>query len=156
MNITRRENMPMSAYRPSAIDQQFSRLAESMFNDMLTQFLPYGGQESNGIAGPRMDVIETDKSFNLEAEMPGVRKEDVKIAIDNRRITIEAEVKRESEQKDGENVVHAERTIRRFARSITLPADVDDTAAQARLENGVLMLTLPKKEAAQPKKVTVQ
>lgn len=159
MSIIRREGSSLAPYRPVSLDNQFGRLAESMFEDMISQFLPFSaqaGQGQEGIAGPRLNVVETDKSFQLEAEMPGVKKEDLKIAIDNRRVTIEAEVKRESEQKEGENVVYAERSTRRFARSITLPVDVADDGAQARLENGVLILTLPKKEPAQPKKISVQ
>jgi HSP20 family protein len=159
MNITRRQGSPLSTYRPASIDNQFGRLAENMFEDLVSRFLPYSGlseQEQDGTAGPRMNVVETDKAFELEAEMPGVKKEDLRISIDNRRVMIEADVKRESEQKEGENIVYAERTARRYVRNITLPADVDDAAAQAKLENGVLMLTLPKKEPAQPKKITVQ
>jgi len=159
MAIVRRERSSVAPYRPSSFENRFGRLAESMFEDMLSQFMPYssqGGTDVEGTAGPSLDIVETDKSFQIEAEMPGVKKEDLKIAIDNRRVTIEADVKRESERKEGENVLYAEREIRRYARSITLPVEVADEGAQAKFENGVLMLTLPKKEPAQPKKITVQ
>lgn len=160
MNITRREGSPLSAYRPGALDDQFGRMVENMFEEFFAPFSPYSSllsqREEGGAVSPRLNVIETDKSFEVEAEMPGVKKEDVKVAIDNRRITIEGEAKRESAEKEGENVVYAERSTRRFARSFTLPADVDDNGAQAKLENGVLMLSLPKKEPAQAKKLTIQ
>lgn len=87
---------------------------------------------------------------------PAHEKEDVKVSVDNRRITIEGEPKRESAEKEGENFVYAERSTRRFARSFTLPADVDDNGAKAKLEDGVLMLSLPKKESTQAKKLTIQ
>jgi HSP20 family protein len=67
------------------------------------------------------------------------------VAVDGRRITIEAQFRSANERREGETVVYAERTVRRFMRSIALPVEVDDGAAQARLENGVLRLALPKK-----------
>jgi HSP20 family protein len=160
MAIVRREGSSLAPYRPSLFENRFGSLAENMFEDMLSQFLPFASQgaagQGEGIAGPRLDIVETDKTFQIEAEMPGVKKEDLKISVDNRRVTIEADTNRASERKEGESVVYAERTTRRYARSITLPVDVADDGAQARFENGVLMLSLPKKEPAQPKKITVQ
>ncbi|MGB7480931.1 MAG: Hsp20/alpha crystallin family protein, partial [Burkholderiaceae bacterium] len=114
-------------------------------DNMLEEFLaPWENQES-GISSPRMNVVENDQAFVVEADMPGVAKEDIKLSVDNRRVSIEGEVKRESSQKDGQNVLHSERLISRFSRSFTLPAEVDENRADARLENGVLILTLPKK-----------
>ena len=159
MNLIRRNNAPLSTYRPSTIDDQFGRLVENMFEDFFAPFTPLSSLSNlsqEGIISPRVDLVERDDAFEVEAELPGVKKEDVKVSIDNRRVTIEGEAKRESAQKEGENVVYAERSTRRFARSFTLPTDVDDAAAQAKLENGILILTLPKKESAQTKKLTVQ
>jgi HSP20 family protein len=159
MNLIRRNNAPLPNYRPSLVDDQFGRLVENMFEDFFAPFAPLSNLSAlsqEGITAPRVDLVERDNAFEVEAELPGVKKEDVKVSIDNRRVTIEGEAKRETEQKEGENVVYAERSTRRYARSFTLPTDVDDAAAQARLENGILMLTLPKKEASQAKKLTVQ
>ncbi len=156
MNLTRRNNAPLSTYRPGSIDDQFGRLVENMFEDFFAPFSSLSNLSQEDIASPRVNLVERDDAFEVEAELPGVKKEDVKVSIDNRRITIEGEAKRETAQKEGENVVYAERSTRRFARSFTLPTDVDDAAAQAKLENGVLLLTLPKKESAQAKKLTVQ
>jgi HSP20 family protein len=160
MNIVRRTTSPLSTYRPTSMDDQFGQLVENMFEDFFAPFTPYSSllsrRDEGDLISPRLNVKETEKSFEVEAELPGVKKEDIKVAIDNRRVSIEGEAKRESAQKEGENVVYAERSTRKFARSFTLPADVDDNGAQARLENGVLMLTLPKKESTQAKKLTVQ
>jgi HSP20 family protein len=97
----------------------------------------------------------------VEAELPGVVKEDVKISVDGNQVTLEAEVKRKVEHKDGESqqgetVVFAERTVQKFARSFTLAVEVDDERTVAKLENGILTLTLPKKEALRPKQIQVQ
>lgn len=160
VNIIRRtQNQPVP-YRGGAIEDQFGRLVENMFEEFFSPFTPYsslrGGGAEGGLTSPRLNVTETDKSFEIEAELPGVKKEDIMVAVDNQRVTIEAEAKQESERKEGENVVYAERSTRRFARSFMLPADVDDSAAQARLENGVLILSLPKKQASQAKRLTIQ
>ncbi len=160
MNIVRRSGSPLPAYGPEMLDDQFGRLVENMFGDFFSPFTPYSSllsrRDGGAVVSPRLNVSETDKSFEVEAEVPGVKKEDIKVAIDNRRITIEGEAKRESAEKEGENIVFAERSTRKFARTFTLPADVDDAGAQAKLENGILMLSLPKKEPTQAKKLTIQ
>ena len=156
MNIVRREGSSLPTYRPAS----FGRMFENMFEDFFAPFTPYSSllsrRDGGTMVSPRLNVVETDKSIEVEAELPGVAKEDIKVAIDNRRITIEGESKRTSAEKEGEHVVYAEHSIRKFARSFTLPADVDDTGAQAKLENGILILSLPKKESSHAKKMTIQ
>ncbi len=159
MNLIRRNPSQLSAYRPRSIDDQFGRLVESMFEDMLAPFAGSAGLsnwQGEGVASPCLNVSETDSAFEIQAEMPGVKKEDVKVAIDHQRVTIEGESKREDEQRQGENVIYSERAVRKFVRSFTLPSDVDESAAQARLENGVLNLSLPKKHGTAPTKLTIQ
>lgn len=153
MNLVLRNGFPVSrAMRSAAFNSPLERLMDNMLEEFLA---PWENQES-GISSPRMNVVENDQAFVVEADMPGVAKEDIKLSVDNRRVSIEGEVKRESSQKDGQNVLHSERLISRFSRSFTLPAEVDENRADARLENGVLILTLPKKEATLPKKIAVQ
>ncbi len=130
-----------------------------MFDDFFAPFSqgaqPRVGGDATTIA-PRLTVAETEKSFEVELELPGVNKDDIKVAIDKQRITVEAESKREANQGEGDNLVYAERSSRKYLRSFLLPTDVDDSTAQARLENGVLMLSLPKKQDTQAKRLTVQ
>lgn len=76
--------------------------------------------------------------------------------LGNHRVSIEAETKQESEKKEGGRVIYAERSARRFARSFTLPFEVDDANAQAKFENGVLTLNLPKKAPAHAKTLSIQ
>jgi HSP20 family protein len=134
-----------------ASDVPLGQTIESMFEDFLAPFVPYSSlsrRQGDGTASPHLKVVETEKAFAVEAELPGVTKDDIKVSIDNRRVSIEAESKRESERKEGENVIYSERSSRRFARSFTLPTEVDDAGAQAQFENGILILNLPKKESA--------
>jgi HSP20 family protein len=78
------------------------------------------------------------------------------VEIDGQRVTIDGECQQANEQRQGEQVVYSERSTRRYQRSFTLPSEVDDTGAEARLENGILMLTLPKKQGTAARRLTIQ
>ena len=104
----------------------------------------------------KMDVSENDKAYKVRAEIPGVKKEDIAVNIDDNQVSISAEVKEEKEEKkNGEKMVHKERYYGNVYRSFTLPQDVDEKAAQAHYEQGVLELTLPKKPASKAKQLTI-
>lgn len=103
----------------------------------------------------RMDLSETDQEYQIQAEIPGVKKEDIKIAIDGNKISISAELKQETEINEG-NLIRSERRYGQQYRSITLPQDVDDSKAQAKFQDGVLNLSLPKKPGSGGKQLTIQ
>ena len=103
----------------------------------------------------KIDVKEDDKSFTVKADIPGVKKEDIQIDIEDDRISLRAEVKREKEEKKDEKVVYSERSYGMVSRSFTLPVDVDAKAAEAEYKDGVLNLTLPKKGNGSAKRVAV-
>lgn len=159
MNIVRRSPGAMGSYRPGAMQDPFGRLVENMFEDMFAPFT-HGGAlsqwQGEGAISPRLNVSESDRAFEVQAELPGVKKEDVKVAIEHQRVTIEGEARRDNEQREGENVLYSERSASRFVRSFMLPAEVDDGAAEARMENGVLTLTLPKKQGSQARRIAIQ
>lgn len=134
----------------------FEQPLEQLFDSMLQDFFAPGSPQEALMSSPKINVVETPQAYEVEAELPGVTKNDVKIAINSRHVSIEAEVKRDSARKEGEAVIHAERMVKKFARSFTLAAEVDDAQAVAKLENGVLILTLPKKEARQAKQIQIQ
>lgn len=92
-----------------------------------------------------VEVSETDKDYTVRAEIPGVKKEDIKVDVRGNRVSISAETRRESEQKEGSRVIRSELYYGQMSRSFTLEQDVDDTKAEARYADGVLQLTLPKK-----------
>jgi HSP20 family protein len=156
MNLIRRSNSPLSAMRGGPVEEQFGHLVESMFHDFLAPLAQGGRWLEEGMAMPRLDVSETEKTFEVQAELPGVKKEDIKVAIDGQRVTIEGECPQAIEQRQGEQVVYSERSTRRYQRSFTLPSEVDDAGAEARLENGILMLTLPKKQGTAARRLTIQ
>jgi HSP20 family protein len=104
----------------------------------------------------KLDVKEDDKAYTVQAEVPGVKKEDIRVSIDGNQVAISAEVKRQKEEKQGEKVLRIERQYGKVYRAFALPQDVDQEKAQAKYENGVLELTLPKKAAASTRTLAVQ
>jgi len=103
----------------------------------------------------RMDVTENDSEYQVLAEMPGVKKEEISITINGNQVAVSAEVKHEKVVKNGETVLRAERYYGKIQRAFTLGHEVDEATAQAKYNDGVLELTLPKKIAAAAKKLAV-
>src|SRR3569623_1682610 len=104
----------------------------------------------------RMDVKEDETGYAVHADIPGVNKDDIHITIDGNTVSISAETKKLTEQKDGEKVLRRERYVGRVGRSFALEHEVDEASASARYQDGVLELVLPKKAAAAAKRVAVQ
>jgi len=103
----------------------------------------------------KVDVKESDKSFAVHAEIPGVTKDDIQIDLNGDQVSIRAEVKREKESREGEKLLHSERYYGMVSRSFTLPTDIDEKGATASYKNGVLELVLPKKTSAQARRLEV-
>jgi HSP20 family protein len=104
----------------------------------------------------KMDVKEDDNAYTVHADIPGVKKEDIHVSIEGNQVSISAETKTEKEEKKGEKVLRSERYFGKVARSFTLAHEVDEAKAQARYNDGVLELTLPKKAATSAKKLAIQ
>ena len=105
-----------------------------------------GGMGSmSGMHDVSVDISETDAEVVVTADLPGYEKEDIEVGVKDRRLTVEAERKHESEDRDeNERFLRQERTHQRISRSVSLPTDVDEDAASATYHNGVLTVTLPK------------
>jgi HSP20 family protein len=104
---------------------------------------------------PAANISETEKEYLIKAELPEVRKEDVRITLDNGVITISGERKQQKEAKD-ENEIRVESFYGTFTRSFSLPDNIDADGVRAESKDGVLKVRIPKKEAARPKQITVQ
>jgi HSP20 family protein len=104
----------------------------------------------------RVDVKENEKEYSVHAEIPGVNKEDIQVSIEGNVVTLRAEIRQQDKQAEGEKVLRSERYYGAVSRSFQLPADIDETAAKARYENGVLLLTLPKKVSSVPQRLVVE
>ena len=103
---------------------------------------------------PAMDLVETDDHFVLTADLPGVRPEDVKITVEDDVLTVSGERKLARESREG-GVHRVERASGQFSRSLTLPAGVDAQQVQARFEQGVLEVRIPKPQGQKPHKVEI-
>ena len=104
---------------------------------------------------PAVDVYEDENSFLIKLELPEVNRDDVKVSLNDNTLSISGERRVENEEKR-ENYHRVERTYGQFYRSFTLPPNVDATAINAQFKDGVLRLTLPKKEEAKPKQIEVK
>ncbi|MDY7578661.1 Hsp20/alpha crystallin family protein [Herbaspirillum sp. RTI4] len=100
----------------------------------------------------KLDVSEDAENYSVRADLPGVKKEDIRIDIDGNQITISAEVKKVKEEKGDGNLIYSERYEGKVFRSFTLDSSVDESKAEAKYADGVLKLCLPKKNSEQSRK----
>ena len=132
---------------------------EPLLDDMFKGFFvrPFGFEAGADLAGGiKLDVKEDDKAYTVHADIPGVKKEDISVQIEGGRVQISAEVKKESETKEGERVLRSERYYGQVSRSFQLAQDVDQSTATARYSDGVLELTLPKKTGGTSRQLTIE
>jgi HSP20 family protein len=132
----------------------FNELVDDLFKGFLVRPVAYEGRND---ALPRMkvDVAEKNGAYLVKAELPGVKKEDIQVSIDGPQVSLSAEVKRENADHD-QRVLHTERVYGKVQRSFTLPQEVDEDKVEAKFRDGVLELTLPKKQAAARKQISIQ
>lgn len=109
---------------------------------------------ANGGWAPRVDVSENDAAFMIKAEIPGIKKDDVKVSLDNGVLTIEGERRQEREQK-GWRFHRMERSYGHFMRSFSLPGNVDESHLKASFHDGLLEVDIPKLEQARSHAVQV-
>lgn len=128
------------------------------FNTALRRFFNPMALETDAPAlKMRVDVSEKDNAYEVKADIPGVKKEDINVRIDGNVVQIDAEVNREKESKDkGGKVLRSERYWGNISRTFSLAQDVDDTKVVAKYTDGVLTLELPKKASPESKKIAVQ
>jgi len=104
---------------------------------------------------PTVDISETEAEYAIKAELPEVKKEDVKVTVEDGVLTLQGERKQEKEEK-GKKYHRVKRSYGRFVRSFTLPDSVDESKVKAEYADGVLHLHLPKSEKAKPKQIDVK
>ncbi|MDO9196524.1 Hsp20/alpha crystallin family protein [Rhodoferax sp.] len=124
-------------------------LFDEFFRDVAPGFYvkPLHGDPLPSPAQIKVDVKETDAAYIVNAEVPGVSKEDIHVSLDGNVVTLRAEVKQQDSTGKDEKVLRSERYFGAVSRSFQLPVDLDQTQAKAKYDNGVLTLTLPKKPA---------
>jgi HSP20 family protein len=127
-----------------------------LFNQTFGGFEGFGFEQPLATANflPPVDIFEDEHNITLQAEIPGVKQEDLSVTLENNVLTITGDRKFKEEEKK-ENFHRIERRYGKFTRSFTLPASVDSQSVNATFENGVLNVTLPKREEFKPKQITI-
>ena len=136
---------------------RFERL-DDMFPEMVRRFMRPTQMNLDAPGEIRVDVSETDKEYQVRAEIPGAKKEDIRISIDRNFVSISTEVKEEKEEKSGNGArsLVKEMYYGSASRGFSLAQEVDEAASVAKYEDGVLKLTLPKRKEAASKTLAIQ
>lgn len=145
----------LSRWDPFKEMDEVSKRLNSLFN--LSPSRLSNGKEAMTVAewSPLVDITEDDKEYLIKAELPEVRKEDVKVTVENGVLSITGQRKFEKEEKD-KRYHRIERAYGSFTRSFTLPDDADDGKVSAEFKDGVLGVRLAKNEKARPRSVEVK
>lgn len=143
-NITRFN--PLSALSP--IEDVFDELTRGFF------VRPVGVPRAMELQ-IKLDVKEDEKAYKVRADLPGVKKEDIHVDIDGNHVSLSAETKSEREEKEGEKTIYTERSYGMVSRQFDLPGEVDPQGCKAEYRDGVLNLTLPKKNGASGRRINV-
>jgi HSP20 family protein len=137
----------------------FGPLFDDFLSDLMLSrpaFSSVGAPEVPTITRARMDVLDKGEKFEITMDLPGVKKEDINVSIEGARVSVNAEAKLERVVKEGERLLHSERYAASYARSFELPAEVTEEAAEAKFENGVLTLALPKRAPVVSRKLMIK
>ena len=132
-------------------------LFDDFFKDLAPGFYikPLHGDPLPSPTQIKVDVKETDQGYTVQAEVPGVAKEDIQVSVDGNVVTLSAEVKQSDTQASDEKLLRSERYYGSVSRSFQLPADIDRDTAKAKYDNGVLTLTLPKKKSGASQRLAI-
>lgn len=133
-------------------------LFDDFFRDVAPGFYvrPLHGDPLPTPAQIKVDVKESEQAYTVQAEVPGVSKEEIHVSLDGNIVTLRAEVKQVDSQTKDEKVLRSERYFGAVSRSFQLPSDIDQTGAKAKYESGILTLTLPKKQAGGSQRLTIE
>ena len=144
--------MAIIRWRPLGEVDSFRREMDRMFENFFGSGADVG--ESSLTWYPSVDIKETKDDFVLMAEVPGMSKDDIKINISENTLTVKGE-KKEEKKEDDQNYHRVERRYGTFQRSFTLPIQVQGNKVKAAYKDGVLTITLPKKEEVKPKEIPI-
>jgi HSP20 family protein len=139
----------------------FNLLVDELFADFFQRANVPAARHSNAaaVSRARMDVLDKGGNYEVKVDLPGIRKDDIQVGIEGARVSINAESKDSSETKNGTNgdkILYSERYSTSYARSFELPAEVTEEGADARFEDGVLTLSLPKRAPTVSKRLAVK
>lgn len=132
----------------SPVDEMFDELTRGFF----VRPLAFPRQQDLQI---KLDVKEDEKAYKIKADIPGVKKEDIHVDVEGNHVSLSAESKSDREEKEGEKSLYTERSYGMVSRAFDLPSDFDAAACKAEYKDGVLTLTLPKKNGGATRRISV-
>lgn len=144
--------MELMKWTPTNELRNFNRLLTHFFDEPF--FAPTEREIGGGTWAPRVDIYDTKDAFMIKAELPGVDKNDIKVDVDGRLLTLRGERKSEKEDKDNA-FYRREMFFGSFERTFTLPEAVDPTAIKAEYKDGILHLEVPKPEERKPRQIEI-
>jgi HSP20 family protein len=146
-----RKPSPNREISRSFFGDEFDNLFEGFFRPMrLTT--PFNWDEAHA---PAIDVSESEHQYTVKADLPGVKKEDINVTVQDGILSISAETKSEEEKREGDKVIRKERRYGKYSRSMSLGQQVDEANVKATYKDGVLELILPKKTESKRQKIAV-
>ncbi|CAB3767311.1 heat-shock protein Hsp20 [Burkholderia sp. MSh2] len=140
----------LTRYDPFSIDP-----VSDLFQGLFRPLRGMATTDQPDLASMKIDVTESDDAYKVDAELPGVARDDIDVQVTGGTVSINARIERDSEQKEGERVIRRERYSGAISRSFSLAGEIDDAKATAKYQDGVLTLTLPKKAPVGQKKLTI-
>ncbi|KFG93476.1 heat-shock protein Hsp20 [Burkholderia paludis] len=140
----------LTRYDPFSIDP-----VSDLFQGLFRPLRGMATTDQPDLASMKIDVTESDDAYKVDAELPGVARDDIEVQVTGGTVSINARIERDSEQKEGERVIRRERYSGAISRSFSLAGEIDDAKATAKYQDGVLTLTLPKKAPVGQKKLTI-
>ena len=139
--------------------EPYGSIFDQLFSDYFTRGnwpLTARSEELPTSVLARMDVVDKGDRYLVTVDLPGVKKEDIRVTVEGARVSIAAESKSQTETKEGDKVLHTERYASSYARSFELPTEVTEEKADANYENGVLRLALPKRAHVEGRRLTIR
>jgi len=140
----------ISRYDPFSIEP-----VSDMFHGLFRPLRSMISSDDAPLSDMKIDVTESDASYQVKAELPGVDKKDIDVKIDGNVVSINAKVERNKETREGERVIRRERYAGAISRSFSLARDLDEAKSVAQYQDGVLSLTLPKKAPSEQKRLQI-
>ena len=143
----------MTRYSPTRTVRDLQREVDDIFSRFFDRSSDSGS--TSAVWAPKTDLVETDDEFRLHLDVPGMSKEDITINLQNNTLTVSGE-RRSTRKNEGDDYVRVERSFGNFHRTFTLPNSVDAEGIEARYDNGVLTITVPKTEKAARRRIEIQ
>lgn len=129
---------------------------DQFFTEAFRRWPRLGSFDKESPADIRIDVTENDRDYAVRAEIPGAKKEDIHVSVDGNFVSISAEVRKEKEEKSNGRVLVKETYLGSAQRGFSLAHEIDEKAVVAKLEDGILKLTLPKREGSTPRRIAIE